>query len=224
MERLAAGQWQWPLNLEQGAVFDFACSSCGSCCRGEMTIHLNLADLQRMAGYLQCASTGELFDQGVVEELKRDVGFRPAIRFRHIPETFCPFLENVLDDERWTLSGRCKLHPHLKPLVCKLAPLGREVSFDENLRVSEQWMFTEPVKGCPGCRVGQRQRGAEWCRSHAKELELELNYFHILEVLTREHAPMEVFRAFHRDLQVGQSLAEYLDAWQRRWGGNMKMG
>lgn len=218
MERLAAGQWQWPLNLDKGAVFDFACSSCGSCCRGEMTIHLNLADLQRMAGYLEYSTTARLFEDGVVEELKREIGFRPAIRFRQMPEKFCPFLENVLDDKSWTLSGRCKLHPHLKPLVCKLAPLGRELSFDENLRVSEQWLFTEPVRGCPGCRVGQRQLGAEWSQSHAQELELELSYFHIMEVLTREHAPMQEFRAFHRNLKVEQNVAEYLDEWQHRSG------
>lgn len=215
IERLRAGEWQWNLRSHAEERFAFACSGCGSCCRGAMTIRLNLADLQRMAGYLGFERTGQLFEGGFVEELplEQGIGFRPALRFIEKPSRFCPFLENVLDDGNWTLTGRCRLHPDLKPLVCKLAPLGREVCIDDALRALEQWVFTEPVKDCPGCRVEQLQRVTDWAAAHTRELALETQYFRVMERLTRGRAAGEVFRSFHRDLHVCACLEDYLGHW-----------
>ena len=215
IKRLQEGEWRWLLNSEdEDGSFQFDCSACGCCCRGEITIHLNLWDLQRMAGYLEYETCAELFSNGIVEEITLEAGgFRPAIRFKENLNTqFCPFLENRLEDNG-ELLGLCKLHPDLKPMVCKLAPVGRELDLEESGESTVQWLFTEPVSGCPGCRVPQSNLLDHWIAPHHKELELEVAYFHVMERLLTAGAKMERFREFHCDLTVVESVEDYLTRW-----------
>ena len=183
---------------------------CGECCRGDIRISLNLLDLQRMAKFLNLETTGKLFEQGWVGEgTLDDGGFRPYIRFKEKPMRFCPFLENRLDDETGALYGLCRLHPDHKPLVCSLAPLGRELQFP-NL---ETWFFTEPIKGCPGCQKATRYEPTGIIYSLRSDLDLESQYFKVMENLQRSFATDEDYLQFHKGLEVRESLSDYLSRW-----------
>ena len=196
--------------IEPGTTFRFECTMCGECCRGDIRISLNLLDLQRMAEFLKLETTGNLFEQGWVDEgTLNEGGFRPYIRFKEKPMRFCPFLENRLDDESGVLSGLCRLHPGHKPLVCSMAPLGRELQFP-NL---ETWFFTEPIEGCPGCQKATRYDPAGMIGALKPDLDLESRYFQVMENLQRLFAPQEDFQRFHRELEVRESVSDYLSRW-----------
>ena len=183
---------------------------CGECCRGDIRISLNLFDLQRMAGFLNFETTGVLFEKGWVGEEKLDSGgFRPYIRFRENPMRFCPFLENRLDDESGELYGLCSLHPDHKPLVCSLAPLGRELQFPD----LETWFFVEPIEGCPGCKKKTRYEPAQVIEALKAQLDLEVKYFEVMENLQRSSAPYANFSRFHRALRANESISDYLSRW-----------
>ena len=210
--RINNGEWKWSINPDKGK-FDFSCSLCGCCCRGDMTISLNLEDLQHMAVFLEFETCGRLFKEGYVREIPlAEGGFRPAIQFRSYPSQFCPFLENRLDDD-WKLTGLCRLHPKLKPLVCHLAPVGREVVFDEQYRSQESWVFTEPVEGCPGCRVKNTQVAKDYIETHEASLELEKDYFKVMTHLQRSGASYGDFQRFHYQLEPRGDLRTYIDNW-----------
>lgn len=211
IERINEGEWRWELDPDQ-SLFHFSCSACGSCCTGDMTICLNLADLQRMAAFVGVDRVGQLFELGYVDELTLEKGgFRPVIRFKTKPFKFCPFLENRLEDDG-NLLGLCRLHPDLKPLVCKLAPIGRELILTgKELISSETWFFTEPVSGCPGCRRVQEQSVKPWVKSNARELDWEIRYFRILERYQQQQVDISVFRNFHRQLEVSEPIEIYLN-------------
>lgn len=199
----------WRRRIGDDETYLFECTSCGECCRGDIRISLNMSDLARMVAFLEFDSTGQLFEEGwVAEELLEKGGFRPFIRFREKPLKFCPFLENRLEDSG-ELLGLCKLHPSFKPLVCALAPLGREVQLP-NL---EEWYFTEPIKGCPGCqksRVCTFEREIEPLK---EELHLELLYFEVMDALQKAFVPLVVFHRFHRELRLDEDVAVYLKRW-----------
>ena len=104
IERINEGEWRWELDPDQ-SLFHFSCSACGSCCTGDMTICLNLADLQRMAAFVGVDRVGQLFELGYVDELTLEKGgFRPVIRFKTKPFKFCPFLEKPTR-RRWQSFG-----------------------------------------------------------------------------------------------------------------------
>jgi len=215
IQRIQKGEWHWEMDPKMGE-FHFNCTSCGSCCRGDMTISLNLADLHRMGKYLNLSVTGDLFREGWIERLSlENGGFRPVIKFREQPIRFCPFLENRLEDTG-KLLGLCKLHPELKPLVCKLAPVGRELAFDEKLEPRIEWFFTEPVHGCPGCKIRNKQRLEDPIQAHETELSLEIRYFRIMERLQRSRVVEEVFLSFHENLRIDDNLERYLQEWECR--------
>jgi Fe-S-cluster containining protein len=196
-------------SIKSGESYLFECTSCGECCRGDIRISLNLSDLRRMAAFLGFESTGQLFTNGwVAEESLEKGGFRPFIRFREKPLKFCPFLENRLEDSG-ELLGRCKLHPANKPLVCALAPLGREVQLPD----IEEWYVIEPIEGCPGCRKSTACALEREIAPLRADLHLEISYFKVMKILQNAHAPLAVFRRFHQEFRVGETVNVYLNRW-----------
>jgi len=193
--------------LEPNGTFDFACTSCGECCRGEINIRLNLNDLQKMAKYLGLHTTGELFDGAYVRLSEGEMGgFRPILVFKNSLIRFCPFLENRLAEDGSFL-GRCRLHPFHKPLVCKLAPLGRWVDVKGN----DQWVFTEPVNGCPGCRENVRCSVASIRETHTLEIELESLYYHTLQEMVEAGASFQHYQQLHEQMKTQESVRGYLE-------------
>jgi Fe-S-cluster containining protein len=198
-----------PLEMGGHDSLGFDCTGCGECCRGDIQIVLNLNDLRRMADYLGLVRTQALWDGGWVKPSFLDAGgYRPMIVFRKQPFPFCPFLENRLEDSG-TLSGDCKLHHGFKPLVCRLAPLGREWSGSDG----ERWFAVLPIKGCPG---GERPLACpltSCVRPLREELDWEAVYFSLLERLQAQGAGLELYQSLYGDWEQGLSFEDYLRAW-----------
>jgi len=161
--------------------YQFRCSCCGDCCSGNMDININLYDLYKIALKLDHSSTEELFHQKLVTLVEGQNGaWIPRIQFRRKPFSFCPWLINDLGDEG-VLRGFCSLHPHDKPLVCKLAPVGRIADLTEG---SERFVLTAPTENCPGMESGCENSLAELKEELRKELDLEFRFFAILEKMS----------------------------------------
>jgi Fe-S-cluster containining protein len=127
----------------------FSCTLCGECCRGEQKVWLNPADLERLARHLGWSGTEELAERRIVVSEVGEHGIRRLrLRFKSGPAgTACPFIINDLDEEE-RLWSRCSLHETAaKPLVCRLAPLSREIDLVDG---TEKWFEIPPVIGCPG--------------------------------------------------------------------------
>lgn len=196
-------------------VFGYACTCCGECCRGSIDIRLNLEDLWRIARFLGLTETGELTVKGLIrEEALEGGGLRYCMRFKQGWFKCCPFLENRLEDNG-SLLGLCCLHREWKPLVCLLAPMGRE--WDGKSRESV-WFFQEPIEGCPGVTSGDAIYDPKDEILHLKDrLDRELRYFGILSEMQRMGAPDEMYLEFHQ-MGTEQSVAAHLDEWEHRLG------
>ncbi len=137
------------MNLKSFETGTFRCTLCGECCRGNQKVWLNPRDVQRLLAHLSAEGLQELEKRRIVVVEPGEHGvLRPRIRFRSSPAgSFCPFLINDLGGDG-ILRGRCGLHyTKAKPLVCRLAPLAREVDIDTGV---ETWKEVPPVSGCPG--------------------------------------------------------------------------
>jgi len=127
----------------------FECRICGECCRDGQKVWLNPADMERLAFHLGLEGPDELKERRIIVFDAGEHGIlRPRLLFPPGPAgASCRFLINDLD-ESGRLWGRCSLHgKEAKPLVCRLAPLSREIDLDDG---REKWIEIPPVIGCPG--------------------------------------------------------------------------
>ncbi|MBN1409814.1 MAG: YkgJ family cysteine cluster protein [Spirochaetales bacterium] len=171
-------------HLKPEKSFSFECTLCGECCSGNTEINLNPYDLYKMARFLQASNTQYLFDKYYVILVRGQNNMLvPRIKFKTGKYAGCPFLENVVEDSR-DIKGYCKLHPDAKPLVCKMAPLGRIIDFESH---TEQYTLTPPVKGCPGMKNHKTNTIQEFIAGLEKELEEDKRFFRILEDLNKNH-------------------------------------
>ena len=132
-----------------GDISIFNCTLCGECCRGDQMVWLNPIDLKRLARHLNLSDSDELIDRRIIVVEAAEYGIRrPRLRFPPTPVgAACRFLINDLD-ENGRLRGKCVLHgTQAKPLICRLAPLSRELDLNDG---SEEWIEIPPVIGCPG--------------------------------------------------------------------------
>lgn len=121
-------------------------------------VRLTGGDLKLLVRYLALSSIRDLKTKGLVSLHRETLGggrsvWRPRIRFRTRPLVQCPFLVNDLGAGSYR--GLCSLHPHHKPLVCRLSPLTREVDDPGSGAVTETWSTVPPVEGCPGMGRGE---------------------------------------------------------------------
>jgi len=155
----------------------FSCTLCGECCSGDMKVFLNSYDLYKMGRKLKMEHTLELFEKGYVSLDWGQNGLRlPRIQFKTKPFPFCPFLMNDFQEERGLL-GLCSLHPVYKPLVCKLAPLYREIDLQED---TDKLNFILPHPACPGQREDQILDPKKEREQLKNELEFEMRYYRLL--------------------------------------------
>jgi Fe-S-cluster containining protein len=175
-------------------TYSFECTQCGNCCTGDQKVNLNLYDLYNMALYKGFKNTGQLFDAEIVHLVKAQNNvWTPQIKFKSIKKTsgqklfskqdlvFCPFLINELDDQNH-LKGLCSLHPHKKPLICTMAPVGRILDLKEG---KEDFVFVKPAPDCPGVESQKTNRLADLQNDLADELAYEKRFYKLLESLDK---------------------------------------
>lgn len=161
--------------------YRFRCICCGDCCTGNMEININLFDLHKLGKRLEMESTSELFSSGLVGLFEGQNGVLvPRIIFKTRPFPFCPWLINDPGDDG-VLRGFCSMHPHDKPLVCKLAPVSRTVDFADD---SEIFYLTAPTENCPGMKYSDDNSLRELKSSLRRELAYEKRFYRILERMT----------------------------------------
>lgn len=163
-----------------GQHYHFECTQCGDCCRGDMQVELSLYDLYKMALFLKFNSTKELFSNGYVYLQQHPQGvWMPNLRFKTYPAKFCPFLINEADDQQYW-RGLCSLHPHAKPLVCALSPVGRVLDFDAS---QDDYVFVKPTEDCPGLDSQKKNLLSDIKTAYRKELVYQERFFRILQGL-----------------------------------------
>ncbi|MBB6481323.1 hypothetical protein [Spirochaeta isovalerica] len=178
------------INIDE--YYSFGCTCCGDCCSGNMKIHINLFDLFKIAVRLGFSSTGTLFSANLIKLVQGQNGaWIPIINFKKKPFPFCPWLINEQGDDD-VLRGFCSLHPHDKPLVCKMAPVGRVADLTEG---TESYILTAPTENCPGMVVCEENRLSVMKKELRQELDFELRFFAILEKM--EGMPQESYKKLY---------------------------
>ena len=163
-----------------GEEYQFNCTLCGECCRGDMEVYLNPYDLFKLARHLGFSHTRQLFEEGYVILVRGQNDMPvPRIRFRKAIIRFCPFLTNELDDEN-QLIGRCGLHPAGKPLICSLSPVSRMIDLPAG---HTEYRLVEPAPECPGMITGKQNRLSDLLRTFNTELSFETRFYRILDQL-----------------------------------------
>lgn len=162
-------------------TYDFQCTCCGDCCTGDMKININLYDLYKLALRFDMDNTSELFSKGLIRLVKvqNDV-WTPQIIFKKEPFVFCPWLINDLGEDD-VLRGFCSLHPHDKPLICKMAPAGRIVDFPSG---DVEYVLTTPTENCPGMQLKNSHSLEELKKTLKVELDYEYRFYRLLEEKT----------------------------------------
>ena len=156
----------------------FDCRMCGECCTGNVEVYLNLYDLYKLCMYLRLDYTGDLFQRGLVRPAIAENGsWIPRIQFRKKPLQFCPFLINDLDDD-FHLKCYCRLHPHLKPLTCRMAPVGRIIDCNSD---EINYVFIPPAEGCPGTKSIHLCKIKDLEKELKQELDYDYKYYMILD-------------------------------------------
>lgn len=187
----------------------FKCTCCGDCCTGNMQININLFDLYKISRKMGLHSTKELFLRKLVKLVQVQNGcWTPQIIFKTQPFEFCPWLINDMGDNG-ILRGFCSLHPYHKPLICKMAPAGRVVDFDNN-QIS--YMLTPPTEHCPGMEIQYENTLLDLKKELYEELDLEYRYYNILENLENkiisENVMLQEFYILNTDCDFEELLCE----------------
>jgi len=197
----------WPEISEKSSI-PFKCQLCGDCCRGDMTIPLNLNDLQKMTKHLKLSSAHELTEKSYIQWQSDDNSvWRPVMKFRNPPYDFCPFLSNKVEDDG-SVKGLCTLHPYKKPLVCNLAPMGKILNEDDSV----SWCLVPPTENCPGMNSKEIFSASEILNKLRTEMSRENTYFRVLEHLYDMGADRDLFIAFH-DIGVQSDYDLYIEQW-----------
>lgn len=186
-------------------TYYFGCTCCGDCCTGDMNIHINLYDLYKIIRRLELEGTKELFSSGLVVLVRgQNNAYIPRIKFRTKPFKFCPWLINDLGEDN-VLRGYCSLHPHDKPLVCKMAPVGRIADLSE---MRDIYVLTEPTEHCPGMAIRQENHLSDLKDELRVELEYEKRFFSLLEKM--EQCPKENYEKLY-ELSSDRSFTDQLE-------------
>lgn len=149
--------------MHRDSPFSFDCQACGHCCQNK-DIQLNPYEVVRLADFLGL-STGRFLDKFI----------RPGSPFLFFSgnNDTCPFL---------TEQG-CSVHP-VRPLVCRLYPLGKYLSGDRQ----EHFKCIQPQPDCQG-KLGERGTVADFLESQQTEPYMEASAQYL-----------ELFDRLHQDL------------------------
>lgn len=186
-------------------TYNFKCTLCANCCTGDQKVYLDLYDLYKLAQFHKYSNTGLLFSAGLLILVPVDRGvFLPRIRFKHKPFRFCPFLINEAN------RGLCSLHPDHKPLVCSLAPVGREVDF---IAGTDRYYYVKPAPDCPGVNSDTQNVLGDIQQIYSRELDWQKAFFFILHHLQDSRWKREEFLenlyTLPTDIPFEDILSEY---------------
>lgn len=160
-------------------------------------------------------TTEELFNRKLVKLVQlQNECWTPQIIFKKQPFQFCPWLINDMGDDD-VLRGFCSLHPSDKPLICKMAPAGRVVDFDNNQIF---YMLTPPTESCPGMKVKFENKLSDLKEELHDELELEYRYYNILENLEKKSIPEDLMLKEFYLFQTNRDFEEILSDMERKSG------
>ncbi len=168
-----------PGPLELSDNFPFECKLCGECCSGTMKVFLNPMDVLILASHMKFKHTTELWENNyLITEEGQNKALLPRMKFAGLSPGFCPFIINNWNEETSCLKGICSLHRKAKPLICRLAPVAREVDLDDE---TEEYFIQIPVTGCPGDGSNINNRVEEYLAPFRKELDWEKRWFELLK-------------------------------------------
>lgn len=185
--------------------YQFKCTLCANCCTGDQKVHLDLYDLYKLARFHKYRHTGLLFSAGLIVLVPVEQGvFLPRIRFKLKPFRFCPFLINQAQ------KGLCSLHPDHKPLICSLAPVGREVDFKTG---TDRYYYVKPAPDCPGIKDKTQNSLSNLQQTYARELGWQKTFFLILHHLQDEnwqrHDYLKCLYTFPAHIPFEETLDEF---------------
>lgn len=162
---------------------------------------------------MKLSSTGELFEKGLVKLVQvQNESWTPQIVFKSSPFKFCPWLINDLGDDD-VLRGFCSLHPHHKPLICKMAPAGREVDFLSN---DVSYMLTAPTENCPGMNIPFENKLSDLKTELKEELDYEIRFYKLLEVLQKMHLSKKVVLDEYYIFEVSGDFNDLLTTFEKK--------
>jgi hypothetical protein len=177
-----------------------------------MRVFLNPLDCYRIARFLNLDSTSDLFTRDYIAFPEDSKGpERPKILFKTFPITFCPFLVNRLEEDGHFL-GLCSLHPDSKPLVCRLAPVGREWDTESG---REQYVFIPPMPGCPGTENPRRVPLSNCLKPLKDDLEWEIRFFRLLLQIKKKGREKEIGDLYK--LETGRDFHEIWTETEKRF-------
>ncbi|MCW8965688.1 MAG: hypothetical protein OQK82_03240 [Candidatus Pacearchaeota archaeon] len=158
----------------------FDCKMCGECCTGNTEVYVNLYDMYKLCTYLKLDHTRDLFERGLLRPaIAENGGWIPRLQFRKKPLQFCPFVINDMDDD-FHLKCYCRLHPNLKPLICKLAPVGRIIDCNTE---EINYVSIPPVKTCPGMKSNHLRIIEDLEKDLQDELDYDFRFYMILDTI-----------------------------------------
>ncbi len=159
-------------------IYYFECSKCANCCTGDTQILLDFYDLYKMGRFLNLRHSGQLFKRNYVfmTQTENEM-WRPQLRFKTKPFSFCPFLTHQMD-EMGKIGGLCRLHHRNKPLVCASAPIGRRYDFRGD---TIEYIFHSPAPDCPGMQSNKINHVGDLDKEYEKEFLYQEITFRILE-------------------------------------------
>jgi Fe-S-cluster containining protein len=196
-------------------LYHFECTRCGNCCTGDQQVLLNPYDLYKMARFKGFLNSRELFEKHLVQLVQHEnKAWMPQIKFKSIStrkHKFCPFLINELDEHN-KLLGLCSLHPHKKPLICAMSPVGRTIDFSDN---SQQFIFVNPAEDCPGVDIKKENFLDDLIVSLDKELQYEKQFLRILDSLIEKNVPREYYANEIYYFALDKSFVEVLQQIER---------
>jgi Fe-S-cluster containining protein len=164
-------------------TYNFECTMCANCCTGDTQILLDFFDLYKMGRFLDFRHSDKLFKQNYVFlTLTENEIWRPQLRFKKKPFSFCPFLMHQIDD-KGKIGGLCQLHPDNKPLVCATAPIGVRYDFESDVT---EYIFHPPAPDCPGIQSHKQNHITDLDKKYRKELNYQQITFRILENIRPE--------------------------------------
>ena len=173
-------------------TYNFECTMCANCCTGDTQILLDFYDLYKMGRYLNFSNSGKLFKKNYVFLTKTENDmWRPQLRFKKKPFSFCPFLTHQIDNSG-KIGGLCQLHPDNKPLVCATAPIGRRYDFEAD---AIEYIFHPPAPDCPGVQSQKQNYIGELDKNYKREFRYQEITFRILENLRDENNTKEKMQA-----------------------------
>lgn len=157
--------------IDKDGNFEFKCNKCGKCCTSSTvdSILLRPIDLYNLAKCFEC-TIDEIIETVTEQYIGPSSGFLMVklkpIKDNIFSEIKCPYLKN----------NKCSVH-EFKPSSCRLYPLGRIVSFNEEEDCEDTSYFIQKNTVCGG--NGEFHTVDEWVKNskeYEKALLVETNF------------------------------------------------